>query len=281
MTVKAMSAGQIQAFTKACEEQNIGVTRTKKGLFLRFPDGSSTVQHFTTSDVKATQNQIARFRRAGVVHPDDPRHGGNKIPAYIKDRPVSEQTIRSVREYVKERDYPEVVYSPDLVSRFGWDPGFANRALYHSGFTMGPAGKNRKIARPWYTPDDLLAQKDNPAATPADVARKMVKRTQPDTTISPEAEERRQKVEVVETPVVEEPTLVHDPVIDESEVPQIQPLHPEPEEETPHVDFIDERDSWVVDMDELLGSHLSRMVADRLSVLKAVGLDYEIRVWKK
>ena len=51
----------------------------------------------------------------------------------------------------------------------------------------------------------------------------------------------------------------------------------QPEED---ITLIDERDSWVVDLDTLLGEHLSRMVKERLSVLRAVGISYEMRVWR-
>lgn len=154
MTTRAMGTNQIRQFTQFCEAQGIGVTRTKKGLFLRFPDGSSTVQHFTTSDTKAVNNQIARFRRAGVVHPDDPR-GPKGLADYITSGKIGETTRKTLIKHIIDSGYPGVVYAPDIVKALNWEPSQVNRALYHTGFRAGPV-KNRRQPRPWYTPDDIL-----------------------------------------------------------------------------------------------------------------------------
>jgi hypothetical protein len=309
MTAKAMTPSQQQRFIRICEDQGIRVTRTKKGLFIRFPDGTSTVQHFTTSDVKAVPNQISRFRRAGMTHPDDPR-GPKDLPKYITGGTISEATRKKIVDYVVSRGIPDIVYQKDVTKDLNMDPGWANRALYHTGFRPGKA-KNSKIGRPWYTPQELVDQR---TPEPSDV----------------------------DVPVEPKPTLVHDPVVGEEPKPDprfepetiaavgkvtdagwdvktmiIGPTDPvleealaqiedddeqdltDPETPTPeqvgqavedgtaedvpipHVDFIDERDSWVVDPEELLGVHLHRMMQDRLAVLRAVGLDFEIRVWRK
>jgi len=46
-------------------------------------------------------------------------------------------------------------------------------------------------------------------------------------------------------------------------------------------EYIDTDDSWVIDLKEALGEHVHRMVEERLAVLRVVGIEYEMRVWRK
>lgn len=58
---------------KYVEPQGVSVTRTKKGLLFRFPNGETEMIHFTQSDWRATRNARANFRRNGVEWPGDLR----------------------------------------------------------------------------------------------------------------------------------------------------------------------------------------------------------------
>lgn len=321
MTVKAMTPSQQQRFIRICEDQGIRVTRTKKGLFLRFPDGSSTVQHFTQSDVKANQNQIARFRRAGMTHPDDPR-GPVKLPAYITSGTISAATRKKIVDFVVGADFPEVVYQKDVTRALNMDPGWANRALYHTGFRAGKA-KNAKIGRPWYTPQDILELKDqvdgatdslspngqyqNPgktigeAATPEFLAEHA---TPPIGEPDPEVVEALDAIEDDEahpTPPTPEqfakalddgtaediplPITIDEamnPTRDEPEVNRLKALGQESiVQRDGDREFIDSHDSWVVEPQELFGDKFERFLRDELRVIKALGLEFEIRVWRK
>lgn len=271
---QSMSKTQIQRFTRICEDQGIRVTKTKKGLLLRFPDGSSTVQHFTNSDVRAEQNQIARFRRAGMVHPNDTRAQQEELPSYITSGTISDKTRQRIVDYVVSQGFPEAVLSSSVVRDLKMDPGWANRALYHSGFRPGKA-KSRKVGRPWYTPDEILCLKESPQL-----------REELDQIVDDE-ETLRVPAEVDHMPIYDEP----EPVTEESEVSPEQeaeildsiekPDFVEVERpKAPHVDFIDERDSWVIDPATLFGSKWQTFMKDELRVLKALGIEYEIRVWK-
>jgi hypothetical protein len=307
---QSMSKSQIARFTRICEDQGIRVTRTKKGLLIRFPDGSSTVQHFTNSDSRAVQNQIARFRRAGMTHPNDTRQVKDSLPAYITSGTITPKTRQRIVDYVVSQGYPESVLSAEVVKDLKMDPGWANRALFHTGFRPGPA-KNRKLGRPWYTPDDILAMKDGPVteerdATPEEEAEVLESLASPDSDFvevdRPEAEEdTSQPIPVEFAPqevVVERRTfediafgLGEDPGLDDVIAPEPEAAaEPEPQvpevvhvtqEQAEDIQFIDMRDSWVVDMEELLDEHLYRMVKDRLAVLRVVGIEYEMRVWRK
>jgi hypothetical protein len=281
MTSKAMSTTQAARFTKFCEEQGIKVVRMKKGLMLRFPDGSSTVQHFTTSDVRAVQNQIARFRRAGVIHPDDPRPS-QKLPDYITQGNVSKTTQERLLAYMERDGYPDSVTANGVANGTGMEQSVINRALYHMGFTPGVV-RNRRYPRQWYTPDSILELKDGIQQKQEAVVEKVIDKP----SIVWEDPTTDMQVEVSATVT---PTVVHDPVVGEPEPQPERVLVELPadvaedianEEPVEEVDYIDERNSWVVDPVELFGDAFLGYHASALRVLKALGMKYEIRVWKE
>ena len=270
---QAMSKTQRLRFIRICEDQGIRVTPTKKGLLIRFPDGSSTVQHFTNSDVRAEQNQIARFRRAGMTHPNDTRPT-ESLPAYITSGSISRKTKQKIVDYVASQGYPESILSSAIVKDLKMDPGWANRALYHSGFRPGPA-KSRKVGRPWYTPDEILCLKpeekdvldvatENTAAATDDYEKKKIADMAFDPGVDPGLDDvmptndTREQEESVPLP---EPEVVQEPQADD-------------------IQFIDVRDSWVVDMKDLFGGTYY-MIEDKLKMLGVLGMDYEFRVWRK
>jgi hypothetical protein len=282
---QSMSKTQINRFTHMCEDQGIRVTRTKKGLLLRFPDGSSTVQHFTNSDTRAEQNQIARFRRAGMTHPNDTRRAKETLPAYITSGTISEKTRRRIIDYVASQGYPEAVLSSTIVKDLKMDPGWANRALYHTGFRPGTA-KSRKVGRPWYTPEEILCLKDQVTEesepTPEEEAQVLESLASPIedfVEVGPPVEQYKNPVPTIEETA--EPEWLAENTVEVEPEPEVPVVVEVTQEQAEDIQFIDMRDSWVVDMEELLGQHLHRMVTERLSVLKAVGVEYEMRVWRK
>lgn len=247
-----MSATQVNRFVDSMTDQGVGVTRTKKGLFLRLPDGSSTSVHFTTSDVRALPNLMTRLRRAGVRHPDDTKDV-TALPSNITDVAVAERTKRRVREAIATMGYPEYVTVMDVKEVTGMEHVTISRALYALDFVPVRGKRN---GRDWMTPQDILSE--NPEEVdgkPAQVEPESIT-FQPDDTAVPTPDD--------EHPEPEEPQTI--------EEPQVEPAQ--------RIDFIDERDSWVPDMKELLGVALYAMVKDRLQVLSAVGIEFEIRVWR-
>jgi hypothetical protein len=301
MTATQMTATQMQRFVTICEDQGIRVTRTKKGLLLRFPDGTSTVQHFTNSDSRAMANQISRFRRAGMVHPNDTRRQKESLPAYITSGTISKKTKQRIVELIEQLGYPDAVLSSTVVKETGMDPGWANRALYHSGFRPGPA-KNKRVGRPWYTPEDILELKDKPKADEA----AETPMSQEDSVEIPEPVEVPDPMDVALAEILTEAEDEHEEAI-ESEgsfeepepaslvadpaayppspeayvdtVPRETSLEPEPAKPRDR-EFLDSHESWVVSLEELLG-YSYRTVEEKLSVLGVLGLEYEFRVWRK
>jgi hypothetical protein len=239
-----MTETQIARFSKSMEAQGVGLTRTKKGLLLRLPDETTTMIHFTNSDVRAEANVKARLRRAGVTHPDD-----NKVadlPAYITQGRIREDAKVRLFAWVREKGYPENVYSKQLVADLGWDPGQANRNLFHCGFVAQNAID--KKGRPWATPEWLLE----------------------------EGIQAEQDAEA-ESPTIEEPLMefVHRAQAAQQAVNELGAGVPEVKVQGR--EFIDTYDSWIVDL-SALPQHLT--IGDYFGALAASGVTGEVRLWR-
>lgn len=156
MTAKQMTESQIVRFTRSMEEQGVGVTRTKKGLFLRLPNGESTTLHFTNSDVRAPDNLMSRLRRAGVRHPDDSR-AIDVLPKQITEsgQPAT-RTRQRILNAIAELDYPTTVKVPEVVALTNMEHVTISRALFHMDFKP-IAGKRN--SRDWLTPAEILELK--------------------------------------------------------------------------------------------------------------------------
>lgn len=298
MPVRQMREAQIVRFTRSMEEQGVGVTRTKKGLLLRLPGGESTVMHFTESDVRAQANLIARLRRANVTHPDDPR-GPLRLPTYITEPQPKERTLDKARAIIEKMGYPERVATSDLYDTFATTD--AGRMLYFLGYRPSTV-RGKRGMRLWDAPEELDhrfrakmneesavvdAPEDPPleAVAPVDI-QEWVGRAQKAQEAVDEIidnltpEDERELEEAIERHPAGSQIEAEPEDVDRFDTPVSQ-QEPAVKVEPNGREYIDTDDSWAVDMGLLLGEHLHRMVRDRLQVLTAVGMDYEIRVWRK
>lgn len=73
MGAKELTYGNIEKLLKSLEEQGCRIRETKKGWFVYFPSGDSTIYHKTPSDHRAMKNNRARVRRNGLHWPFDPK----------------------------------------------------------------------------------------------------------------------------------------------------------------------------------------------------------------
>lgn len=282
------------------EEQGATVKKTKKGLLI-WNNGKSAVVHNTPSDVKAVRAEVALFRQIGLIHPDDKRAkdqrqvekkatptGPGGYPAYLAAQKITPRIRQRMMALLDSKDWPLTVRVSEL-REYGANTE-TGRALYGIGYRY-PLGKMPKGGYVWEAPEDIAKLHDERM----EANRKVI-------------EEPDVEVKLREEPLCQHPSwkrigflgkkctdcghyweapdpcavcgstthteqghpFVDDHQGEEATVPEVEDL-----------EFIDERDSWVVDMDELLGEHLSRMVRDRLGTLRAVGIDYEIRVWRE
>lgn len=253
MTTRMMTENQIARFTKDMEVQGVGVTRTKKGLMLRLPDGSAQMKHFTESDVRGPRNLASALRRAGITMPGE---RVAELPAYITEGSVKETTKQRVFEWVRRCDYPDVVYAKDYIVDEGVDAASANRHLYHSGFVCENAISKKK-GRPWRTPEWL---NDEGREKRLAEEEKMLE-SQP----IHEAMELVQRAQAAQQAVNDlgaGPVQNSEPVVQTSE----------------DREFIDTHDSWVVDLTRL---PLSMPIGEYIQAMHASGMEVEFRLWRK
>ena len=285
---RSMSDSQVQRFITSMEDQGVGVTRTKKGLFLRLPDNTSTTVHFTNSDVRAFDNLIARLRRAGVRHPEDPKAVA-ELPSMITSGDASPASKKKIRQAMIDLDYPDVVTIMPLMKITGMEHVTIARALYHMGFKP-IAGKRN--SRDWLTPDDILALK--PPAEPEGEDRFGVPEseqyTNPGHTIAENADpEWLAENTAPSTPHTDAALMdfVGRARAAQAAINDMGMGNPQVSRETSTSDlrvdssgreFIDTHDSWVVDLTRL---PLNVTIGEYLQSLDASGLEFEVRVWRR
>lgn len=270
MPSRTMSESQIIRFIHSMEDQGVGVTRTKKGLFLRLPDTTSTTVHFTNSDVRAIDNLMARLRRAGVRHPDDPKDV-RELPTNITEaKPVAARSIRRIKQVVADLGWPEVITVKEVVENSDMVHITATRALYQMGFI--PV-KGKRNARAWLTPDELLAEKPVEQEPESPTF---------DGPLLPEQDAAVGRAEEAEALLDE----AINPTRDEAEVERLKSLgQPTVEVKVEgNREFIDTHESWVLDLTQLGGFPFTATpitVEQLRTVMASAGLEMEVRVWRK
>lgn len=136
-----MTSKEILRIVKHIEPQGVTVTRTKKALLLRLPDGTATTLHLTTSDHRAAANARARLRRSGVTWPGDAHP--SPLPPSITEAKLQRATIELARETLNKLDNPMVLTVKEMTRALpdnkGCGPLTVPRMLYHSGYR--PNGK--------------------------------------------------------------------------------------------------------------------------------------------
>jgi hypothetical protein len=242
------------------QDQGVGVLRTKKGLLLRLPDGSSTAVHFTNSDVRAKDNLIARLRRAGVRHPDD-RKDIAALPLNITSGSVAPATKRRIQEAVAGMNYPDSVQVQRLRELTGLEHITVSKGLYALGFTP-TLGKGN--SRDWMTPPDMLDRRTTEPEhepEPEPESPTLPDEPEPDRPMPMEPQRFSAGRDFVDFPDVSsnghgDPATI-----------QVQ--------QSSGREFIDSHDSWVVDL-----TGVPKAVSRYMQVLRAAGLSAEIRVWR-
>ena len=107
---------EVVRIAKHVEAQGVNITRTKKGLLLRMPDGETAMMHFTSSDVNAIKKLRAELHRSGVTLPND-RHDLATLPAYARHNPVP-KNIERVRVILEELGNPQQVQPKDVTALY-------------------------------------------------------------------------------------------------------------------------------------------------------------------
>lgn len=204
-----MSRKEIARLLDHIEPQGVKLTRTTKGVMLRLPDGTSTMVHFTGSDVREAKNVRSRLKRAGVSWPTDGEPLSDRI---IKSRPqrASMEKARQALEGWEGRSITGAQLRRRLPAGETMTVHTSQVVLWHLGWTpTGPA-----TSRKWLRPLELEPEPDHLMT-----------------------DEERAAAELAAQPAPEpEPVPV---VVDEDAPAAVAP---------PYREFIDTHDSWTGDL---------------------------------
>lgn len=145
-----LSMKEIARIIEYVEPQGVSVTRTKKGLLLRLPNGKTEMVHFTNSDHRAFENQRARLHRAGIELPTD-RHALKNLPDYITAGSMRQATLDRAQRVLDDMGSPRKVTATEFMEAGGApNHGLANRTLYHLGWL--PQTDRKRAHKIWLQP---------------------------------------------------------------------------------------------------------------------------------
>jgi len=298
------------------ESQGATVKKIKKGIMIYGPPptkGTFTI-HNTPSDHRSLANDMAALRRIGLTHPLDKKPltmvAGEGYGAHIL-APVTPRVMKQAREEMFSRGWPLEATTSMLT---GYMAGMtAEKALYQLGYRHHPEGKRKGPAKIWVADEEITRLHEEVKAHPLP-ADKFDSGPVPDVEVKlrePGCKHESWEAfpsggrKCTDCSAWLQPLLhcticdsdthsdIGHPFVDDHQGEDGPYQNPgktigetaDPawvgENVAPHVDFIDERDSWVVDLEELFGPHILRMMNEKLAVLHAVGMEYEMRVWRK
>jgi hypothetical protein len=288
-----MPMKEISKLLTHLEPQGVTATRTKKGVLLRLPDKSTTMLHFTGSDVREQANVRARLKRAGLEWPgDEVRLGAN-----ITDHKPTALTIEKAQRALEQ--WPNSTINGLQLRRLvaGLDPedtsetnpqGLTNvsaqRVLYHLGWT--PSGKS--TGRKWHRPEPELPENVTelaPVSQPDAMVAAIDHHAAADEQLAAELEQLRAEQAAAEWreqhPVLpEQLSPAPEPELEQQKARAAElvaaevELAPLPAE--PHPDAA-APGSWAMELEHLPSD---TTIAQLWVYIAALGLQGEVRVWR-
>lgn len=145
-----LSMKEIARIIEYVEPQGVAVTRTKKGLLLRLPNGKSEMIHFTSSDHRAYENNRSRLHQAGIELPMD-KYALKKLPDYITAGSMRQTTLDRAARVIADMGSPRQVTAVEFMEAGGAPThGLANRTLYHLGYL--PQTDRKGAHKVWMQP---------------------------------------------------------------------------------------------------------------------------------
>lgn len=243
------------------QAQGVGVTDTKKGYLMRFPDGGTAMLHKTQSDRMAPMALRAQLRRHGISWPFDGAIA--ELPKYITEGDMRDSSLDAYRRHLgdplPDEAFPAVltrqVYefrNPGKTMPKNHAPTQTYRALYRLGYVPGGRYGEKHEGKAWVR---------RPEETP-DVTTGERKPFAPPQMFAPEPEPAA--VAELKSEVT---TLEVNPSASVQSVTGPQSGGRE---------FIDSVESWTLDVDTIADIPVETMAR----MMRAAGLEVEIRVWK-
>lgn len=311
----------VEEMTRYLEKQGATVKKTKKGIIVTTPQGWTTLHFTLSNHrsrlraISELRRIGLRHPEDKYVSKNKRPDLPDGYPSYVGGT-LTKASREKFLAFLQERGWPIEVTVPELQD-YGAQMVVA-KCLYLTGYRYHSEKKKRNRSVIWVAPDDIVnlhnvarQRKVLDAVTPEapDVGVKLREGLAEAPVVERPEFEMEPKVEVGRTrncfEMEPEPSCGHDAWVEVGRTRKCadcgEHLEDLPEEESPEpelldsteertdtvepeaedVDFIDDRDSWTVDPEELFGIYLNTQVKDRLAVLGAVGIEYEIRVWRK
>jgi hypothetical protein len=253
--VKAtLSQKETRQVIASLEKQGARVNKTKNGVRVLFPNGSTTAIHWTTSDYRAAKNMRADIKRAGLTWPFDNQRG------QIMNA-KTEKTRAKLHEAMARFPYPPPT------AAIAEAAGLSEISVLRHLPIMGYESRRSPDRRGFFWSKPGLTW---PAARPPQVAApgfdpfpEVVSETEPSHPEIERTSDGSRLVREQEREEAEESTNIAEIVADAYPEPPVQPQQPRGRE------FIDSADSWTIEVPEKL-----QRLAERL------GLSIEVRVWR-
>lgn len=255
-----MARKEIARLLDHIEPQGVSVTRTTKGVLLRLPDDTTTMLHFSGSDVREPKNVRARLKRAGVSWPGEE----SPLPQWIAERPT-QRTLDRVQAVLATYEHRYITGGQlsRLLVAAGDKPMnsmVTQRALYHLGWVATGKSTGRKWLRPLELEPDPFAEEAAELAAAAEAEAAAA-----EAEAEAKAEAKRQLELAAHNAAAEPVHLEPKPERSLSLVPDgARPAEVQPTD-----------DSWAISLDTLPND---LNVTQLWVLLQALGLQGEIRV---
>lgn len=235
------------------QKQGVNVVETKKGYLLRLPDGETEMMHKSQSDYRGVQNMRAKLKRSGISWPFDGERP--ELPKYITERTMRESTLVKYRETLRslndgvqmidEITASELAHAHWKRTRPGEDypknSGTVLAAAFRALYRIGYQQTGFKKGKDGLLWEIVVPEKPRPTQAKPFAPEKM---------FAPEPE-----------PVAEVITL---------------PAPPDPAPSNGGREFLDSVDSFTLHLDTIADIPVETV----MRIMRAAGLELEIRVWK-
>ena len=128
--MSGLSQKEVKELLDSLDEQGALLMKVKKGVLVKFPDGSMTTVHRTNSDYRSTLNMRAVVKRAGLAWPFD--HDRKDTQTAMRLTPERRELLMKVVE--EAGDGP--VSAAAIAAKAEVADPTAKNALIRGGFTQ-------------------------------------------------------------------------------------------------------------------------------------------------
>ena len=222
------------------EKQGATLKKRRDGITVLFPTGGTCGLHWTISDHRAVRNLRADIKRNGMTWPWDGQKEKEIMARTSKDWGLSPAMKARLEAALKK--LPDTFRMVELEKAAGVSSPTAYKAIAEFGLLFT---EQKYVYRKPGPQVEEEAKPAEPDVEYPEISRAMLK--------------------------VAQNSLTEAQAIARLKIPGTVIEMPKP------IEFIDERDSWTVDLTKIGTKYVSQLG----DIFDAAGLDFEIRVWRK